>query len=151
MRSFGLVEEKLAEAEFFIDQISELKFGIFPAQCYLNAFISSARSVTFAIQASIGDIPDFDDWYKNIQNRFKKDEIAQWFLKCRNESIHIGIAHIKSGQEVGDEYKFYFHSIFDMDDEGPKEDVLTACRHHMKNLVDVVFECFDKFGFYIDC
>lgn len=150
MRSFGIVEDKIAEADFFLYKIEECKFDFFAAQCYLSAFLSSARSVTFAIQASIGDIEGFDEWYKQAQVILKKDELAKYFLKCRNESIHIGISHIRSGEVVDGTQLFYFQNLFEQDDNVPQDDVLTSCKKYMTSLTELVYKCFEKFGYEID-
>ena len=63
MRSFGLVDHKIAEAEFFFTEISKCGFNFFAFRCYVSAFVSSTRSVTFAIQASLRGLVGFDGWY----------------------------------------------------------------------------------------
>jgi len=67
--SFGVVENKLREAEFFLDQLRDASRLSFEADCYFSAFVSAARSVTFAMQASLKGVPGFRDWYGSAQER----------------------------------------------------------------------------------
>lgn len=60
MRTFDHVDDKLIEADFFINKMSEEEIGWFEMRCYFSAFVSSARSVTFALQASMNGIKLMD-------------------------------------------------------------------------------------------
>ena len=57
-RSFGLVDDKLAEAAFFFERLESTQ-NMFEARCYLSAFASASRSVTFAMQASLVGVEGF--------------------------------------------------------------------------------------------
>src|ERR1035438_1129679 len=72
-QSFGVVEGKLCEAEFFLSQFSGSSRFSFDAQCYFSAFVSAARSVTLALQATMSGTADFDQWYQAAQARLKGD------------------------------------------------------------------------------
>ncbi|MGA2207716.1 MAG: hypothetical protein ABSG10_13395, partial [Terracidiphilus sp.] len=58
-QSFGIVEEKLREAEFFLDALHAAPRSSFEARCLFSAFVSAARSVTLALQATMKDIDGF--------------------------------------------------------------------------------------------
>jgi len=49
-KSFDLVDEKLAEADFFLEKLRDSSTDFFAARCYFSAFVSPSRSVTFALQ-----------------------------------------------------------------------------------------------------
>ena len=63
-RSFGLVDSKTQEAEYFLQRILSSDGYFFGVQCDAVAFTASARSVTFAMQSSLKGIPEFDLWYE---------------------------------------------------------------------------------------
>lgn len=64
-RSFGLVDFKVSEAEYFLAQLTKaaLAHDWHPLHYCVSAFVASARSVTFAMQAALKDHPDFSSWY----------------------------------------------------------------------------------------
>jgi len=90
-QSFGIVEEKLREAEFFLDELCKTNRRSFQAQCFFSAFASAARSVTLALQATMSDVDGFSDWYEQAQARLKLDPLARFFVEIRNDSIHKGL------------------------------------------------------------
>ena len=81
--SFGIVEEKLFEADFFLEKlkscVGEVKFQ--EARFYMSAFIAAARSVTFTLQKSLNGIEGFEDWYKT---NIKRDREVTKQLKKKN-------------------------------------------------------------------
>jgi hypothetical protein len=90
-QSFGIVEEKLREAEFFLDELCKTDRLSFQARCFFSAFVSAARSVTLSLQATMNDVDGFSDWYEQAQARLKFDPLAQFFVEIRNGSIHKGL------------------------------------------------------------
>ena len=66
-RHFGLVDAKVAEANFFLQQLAGSEANFFTARCYFSPFLSSARSITFALQAVMSGVDGFLEWYKNHQ------------------------------------------------------------------------------------
>lgn len=88
-RSFGIVEQKLEESDFFLTKLEEtieLAPFDYEPQYYLSAFASATRSITFTIQASISDIKGFDKWYSNQQSKLRQNKLARYFLEARNLS-----------------------------------------------------------------
>ena len=90
-RSFGIVEEKLREADFFLNQLCRSSNLSFEARCFFSAFVSAARSVTLTMQASLKGVRDFDQWYEEIRSKLKTDRLAPHFVEIRNDIVHIGI------------------------------------------------------------
>ena len=89
-RSFGIVEDKLREAEFFLNKFCDSPHLGFETNFYFSAFVSAARSVTFAMQASLGGHAKFDKWYEEKRLLLKADELAPLFVEIRNDVLHAG-------------------------------------------------------------
>ena len=161
-QSFGVVEGKLCEAEFFLSQFSGSSRFSFDAQCYFSAFVSAARSVTLALQATMNGTADFDQWYQAAQARLKGDPLAPFFLEIRNNSIHRGLNRLN--QVTLDHLR---EDLFDQLHQRERSHVLVlpdansetltvladavqASRLYFVSLVNVVFECYERFKFVVD-
>lgn len=156
-RSFGLVDEKLAEADFFLEKLASSGFNFFEARCYFSAFVAAARTVTFSLQGVMADVDGFRDWYARQQDALKKDKLARFFHNARTESQHLGISPVNAGttrrgQDGASEVRFHFCSgllgqpLADI----PEEDVVSACRRYLTTIVGVLHECYRRFGTVID-
>lgn len=82
---FGVVEEKLQEAEFFLGLLGGAARHSFAGRCYFSAFVSAARSVTFALQFSMNGIDGFAEWYASAQEVLRADPLAPHFVEIRND------------------------------------------------------------------
>lgn len=89
--SFGVVEDKLQEAEFFLNLFRKSTPISFESSCYFSAFVSAARSVTFVLQFSLNEIPGFKEWYEKAQEKLKADSLAPYFVEIRNNLQKKGI------------------------------------------------------------
>lgn len=96
-RSISIVEYKVAQTHFYLSCIKDAGLNFFAAQCYTDAFVSAARSITFSMQAVLSDISLFKQWYKQKQDRLKRDPLAIFFNSYRVASIHIGETLIQGG------------------------------------------------------
>jgi hypothetical protein len=96
MRSFEIVEDKILESDFFLERLKECKFNMQEARFYFSAFLSSSRSITFCLQASMKDTNGFDKWYIEKQVTLKNNELAKFFLQARNDSQKVGLYHLNS-------------------------------------------------------
>lgn len=149
-RSFDLVDNKVGEAEFFLKKIRASLSNPFEVRCYVSAFVSSARSVTFALQAVLGKQEGFDSWYQKHQNSLKDDSIARFFHKFRTVNQHIGDNLVGLGLSSRDSgYVMWFQSTEDID-QVPSEDVLSACNQYFMMLLEIVIDCYRVFGPEID-
>ncbi len=90
-QSFGIVEDKLREADFFLDQIRASNPLSFEARFYFSAFVSAARSVIMALPVTMSGVEGFRLWYRGVQDQLKADPLAPLFVELRNESIHKGV------------------------------------------------------------
>ena len=110
-RSFGIVENKVEESIFFLRKLQEGNFNsIDEPQFYLSAFLSSTRSITFALQASISNLNGFKEWYANEREVLRKNKIAKFFLTLRNQNQKIGfypIGYLTFEPRMGT-FKLYF-------------------------------------------
>lgn len=50
-RSISIVEYKVGQSRFFLEQIPRSGFDFFAAQCFTDAFAAACRSITFSMQA----------------------------------------------------------------------------------------------------
>lgn len=161
MRSFQIVEYKIAETDFFLTKLKGSTHSedvFFGARYYLSAFLSASRSITFALQAAMKDIPDFKEWYEQHQNKLRQNDLAKYFLEVRNLSQKVGYYPLTSGRMFHDENNQkqveYFFDCLDFDDEIkssiPQEDAITACTKYFILLLELVCDCFKNFGNIID-
>lgn len=161
MRSFGVVESKVFETEFFMEKIencmeySECSF-------YLSAFLSASRSITFALQSSMSDVVGFTEWYLTQQEKMQKSQLCNFFKLARNESQKIGVCHITGGSCRKKEdgtlvIKHYLHSFIEENgsisrppEELKEHDLYSLCKMHFLFLLEIVHDCFQSFGPIID-
>ncbi len=149
-KSFSLVDHKVAEAEFFLKRISDGIREMFAVRCYVSAFITSARSITYSMQAVMKNIDGFNEWYEAIQNNLKKEPLAQFFHKFRNINHHIGENIVSSGISGPDTpIKWFFHPTANIP-VVPKEDVEEACKQYFCLLLEIVYQGYQEFGSNID-
>lgn len=160
-QSFGFVEEKLYEAEFFLEKLRNSSRLSFEGQCYFSAFVSAARSVTLALQASMDGVPGFDVWYQAAREHLKSDPLAPFFVEIRNNVVHrglnplnrTGIEHLRDdlyGQMTGR----HTHTLILPDvrskDETVLADAVDVSTQYFRSLVSIIFECYERFTCIVD-
>jgi hypothetical protein len=144
-RSFGLVDSKVQEAEYFLDRILEADHFFFGVQCDAVAFAASGRSVTFAMQSSLTGNPDFDDWYALKQRELRNDPLARFFHDFRRISQHVGDNAVVGGSFRDKKAIFHFGSIPEVTSV-PTLDVASACTEYFKLVLELVYECYLAFN-----
>ena len=151
-KSFGIVEEKIFETEYFLKKMKECKekHSFTEIQYYFSAFLSSSRSVTFTLQTSLHDISGFDVWYEQVQEKLRQDQLANFFKKARNDSQKKGTRHINGGRFSSGEASFYFTPWGNKYKFTPEGDIVKAAEEFFKLLLEVLFDCFQAFGEIID-
>lgn len=153
-RSISIVEYKVQQAHFFLEQleVSELKF--FAAQCFTDAFASACRSITFSMQAVINDVPGFRDWYSPRMEAMKQDRISAFFNAYRTASIHIGDTVVRGGASFrgadGKHQRLYFFAAIPDVRQIPSEDVLSVCKSHFINLLSLTYDALSTFLYELD-
>lgn len=156
-RSFSLVETKVAEADFFLTKLREAQLDFFAARCYFGALISSARSITFALQAVMADEPHFSNWYAERQTQLRGDSVCNYFHHARRLDQHIGMNSLSGGRFTRDEVselRVVYHLATADDREGlpnpPEVDAVAACHQYFETLLKIVFDCCSDFRLAID-
>ncbi|MDB6139108.1 MAG: hypothetical protein JWO94_2180 [Verrucomicrobiaceae bacterium] len=144
-RSFGLVDNKIQEAEYFLDRILEAKQFFFGVQCDAVAFAASARSVTFSMQASLTGLPQFDIWYTRKQSELRDIPLAKFFHEFRRVSQHIGNNVVVGGSSQGKNTLFHFGPVPGLINV-PTLDVASTCTEYFKLLLEVVYEGYLTFN-----
>jgi hypothetical protein len=81
-------KDKLEEASYFLSQMRRSYVDVKEFIFNMNAFLSSARSVTLVLQKEFEHNPDFEAWYSKKQKEMKEDKIMDFFVKNRDVSIH---------------------------------------------------------------
>jgi hypothetical protein len=145
--TFDTVDDKLAEAEFFLRKMADSGTDGFAFGCYLSAFLSAARTTTLALQRFSQVIPGFPEWYEHHSERLKVNETARFMLDTRNDHIHGGPYPISAMRISRNSATYEFASTRGYE---PAEDVLTTCRDHFIILLEIVYDCYVALGFHID-
>lgn len=142
-RSFGLVDYKVKEAEFFLLEVHRhgKKINYQAVQFCVSAFVSAARSVTFSMQASLKGHPEFDAWYAPRQEALRKDPLARFFHDFRTVTQHIGENLVSGGSHSKKGTFYYFAPCPDLPNV-PSIDVITACDTYFKSVLELVYDCY---------
>jgi hypothetical protein len=153
-RPFDLVDAKLAEADFFLAKIEEAGPNVFEVRCYFSAFVSAARSVSFALQAVLHVAEGFADWYEARRIVLRQDAVCSYFVERRNETLKTGETRINAGTlgrtPDGRLVARHFFSRSRDESEAMELDVVTASRIYLGVLRDLVDEARRAFPKYAD-
>ena len=96
-RSISIVEYKVEQARFFLEQIERSENNFFAVQCFTDAFASACRTITFSMQAVINEVDGFTEWYAHKMELLKKDRLSEFFNAYRVASIHTGDTVVRGG------------------------------------------------------
>lgn len=146
-RSFGLVDYKVQEAEYFLLELKRLSQGFHfrDVQFVASAFVSAARSVTFAMQASLKGNEKFDTWYEERQAILRADSLARFFHEFRRVTQHLGINVVRTGMRTSSGVHYYFLPCEDLPNV-PEENVVFACESYFRLVLDLVYDCYIHMG-----
>jgi hypothetical protein len=148
-RSISILDDKVMQADFFLEKLTGCRFEFFEARCYADAFTSAARSITFSMQAICAKVKDFEPWYAGEQERLKSDSACRFFNRYRTASIHIGDTPVSIASSRDGKALFFFRPTQDIP-EVPEADVVTCCRTYFRTVVEVVFRMYKRFPFEFD-
>ena len=142
-RSFGLVDYKVQEAEFFLLEVHRYgrKIDFRAVQFCVSAFVSAARSITFAMQASLKAHPAFDAWYAPRQEALRKEPLSRFFHEFRTVTQHIGENVVSGGSHSKEGTFYYFQPCPDLPNV-PDLDVITACDTYFRGVLVLVYDCY---------
>lgn len=156
-RSFGLVEEKLREAEYFLGLLSAAGRHSQEAKYCFSAFVSASRSVTFTLQACLKGVEGFDAWYATAQFSLKTDSLARHFVEFRNSTQ-------KTGENpIGcvDSTNLRQYLAAQLNGTAPTHilihpvtsemlDAVAACELYLGSIVRIIYDCYIKFRTVLD-
>jgi hypothetical protein len=153
-RSISIVEYKVQQAQFFLEQIEQSELNFFAVQCLTDAFASTCRTITFSMQAVIGEVDGFEKWYAARVELLKKDRLSEFFNAYRVASVHIGDTVVRGGSSFqGDDGKrctqYFFMPIPGVPNV-PAKDVLSICKTHFTNLLSLVYDALADFRCQLD-
>jgi hypothetical protein len=80
-------KEKLEEALYFLLQMRRYYVDRKEFIYNMNAFLNSARNVTFALQKEFSHDPYFEAWYSKKQKEMREDKLMKYFIDMRNVSV----------------------------------------------------------------
>ncbi len=92
---FWLIDGKPRESDFFLEKLRTAP-DLDAARYFFSAFLSAARSVTFALQKCLGGLAHFDGWYEGRQRELRNHAIAAYFKDIRDQVIHQGLTLFRS-------------------------------------------------------
>jgi len=81
-------KEKLLEAKYFLERITEKQSDRDAFKYNLSAFLAAARSVTLIMQKEFDKAPNFDKWYSEKQAKMQRDETMRLLNEKRVMTIH---------------------------------------------------------------
>jgi len=150
LTSLLLVEERLAEADFFARRFAKSQPGL--ASYFLNAFLSSARSVTFLLQKEMAHVDGFAAWWAGQRAAMGGDKVARFFLELRNFSQKQGrVSLVSSGTGRPGSRSWTFRFV-GTETSVPQDllgvDAGEACVGHVAKLARVVLACMKEFPFH---
>lgn len=150
-RSFGLVDYKVQEAEYFLLQLQRVgeEINFAAVQFCASAFVSAARSVTFAMQASLKGRSDFETWYEKRQEALRNDPLAKFFHRFRTVTQHIGENVVGGGVHGKNGTFYYFLPCIDLPTV-PEQDVVSACEAYFVAVLRLVYDCYVELGPVVD-
>jgi hypothetical protein len=148
-RSFDNVDFKLAEADFFLEKVQSSSLELFECNFYFSAFLSAARSVTFALQAVMAEVNGFPNWYAQQQEVLRTSETAQNFKNLRNEALKTGDLPVTGGSFKRGKITLFL-TLPDGRSSADQVDAVAAATDYMRRLVKLVFDCYVAFGPVID-
>src|SRR5690554_2228158 len=94
------IERKFKEAKYFLNQVEKLEHSPEEMIYNLNAFLTSAKSITDYYGKELGK--NSNNWYRNIKKQFP---LIEYFRLKRNIVVHHRFLDIESKTEIiHDEY-----------------------------------------------
>ncbi|TAL84123.1 MAG: hypothetical protein EPN74_12580 [Rhodanobacter sp.] len=160
--SFGLVENKIFEAEYFLESIEKSRHLSLEASYSFSAFASASRSVTFSLQAVMSGVDGFEDWYEEARKSLSTDQLARYFVEVRNDVVHKGrnplnqvpLERLRESLSRQLNSRDYCHVLVVSDaSRGGRStlvDAVPACKMFFTSLLSLVFECYYVFRFVVD-
>lgn len=144
---------KAFEADFFLSKMVDSENGIemFALSYYLSAFLTSTRSITFALQSTCAGLPGFEGWYESKRSMLSSDPLAKSFLYARNESEKEGVFHIRSGAfSQGKAVHFMELPLNDKGTIRKEFPVIEKSDEYFKKILSIILDLYVDYGVFID-
>lgn len=158
--SFGVVEDKLWESEFFLCQLQGVRPHSPESRYYFSAFVSAARSVTFAMQFSMSGVDGFEEWYAQAQENLRSDPLAPHFVEIRNNVQKRGLnpinavplSHLREhlGWQLAKGNRSHVLVLPSASGDSELADAWVATNKYFNLLVSVVFDAYERFKTIVD-
>lgn len=145
---FDVVEQKIAEAEFFLSKMAKAGSSKFEFECYLSAFLASSRTSTLALQ-QFKHVEGFEDWYSKHRKALKDSSIAKFFLDLRNAHLHGGQYPVRGGVFHRGTARYEFRTT-ESREPVPSSDIVSACRNFFILILEIVHNSYVDLGVRID-
>lgn len=142
IKSFGQVDEKVAEADFFLKKFCTTQ-NLYEARFYFSAFATASRSITFTMQYVMKEVKGFGDWYIKWQGKLKSSELAKKFLDIRNHIQKRGVNPIDGGSFANAHYAYHSRSL-------KVDNIAVYCKKYLTIIIECVWQCYVDFGRYVD-
>ncbi|HTL67242.1 MAG TPA: hypothetical protein VL200_06250 [Lacunisphaera sp.] len=156
------MDHKVAEAEFFLNMMWGRNSEHPQIDFLLSAYVSAARSITFALKAVLRETPGFAEWYAVREGQLRANALAKYFLELRNVMQKTGamvvnrsasrdqLARILTRQLSGQRRTWFGESGEKGLPPAPDMEVPAAALQHFRTLLEIVYDCYVDFGPLID-
>lgn len=141
---FETVDEKVIEAEEFLQQMAGAGSSAVSFRSAFSAFVSATRTITLALQ-HFQHVPGFARWYQPHRLRLRSDALAAFFLDVRNDHVHGGPHPVTRAEFSPSGSKYFFDRSL-----GQSDDVVSLCRKYFVSLLQIVYDGYAKLGVHID-
>lgn len=151
-KGFHIVATKVGETDYFLDKLKEVRGTYDEFSFVLSAFTSSARSITFSLQAVMSKYPGFSDWYISHQDRLRANGLAKYFVNLRNYMQKVGevpVGHTGTMRDGKIKHLSYFVDIDGLKD-APAGEVIRLAEEYFLEILKVVESCYRDFWVYVD-
>jgi len=160
--SFGLVEDKIFEAKYFLKRLQESQSMSFESSCFFSAFVSASRSITFSLQAAMSGVPGFNGWYEEARKSLQTDRLAKYFVEARNDVVHkarnplnrVPLEHLREhlSRQMGARESSHILVVPSsiQDEQSVLVDAVSVCREFFVSLLVLIFKCYSAFRTVVD-
>ncbi len=140
--------ERLQEAEYFALRMFEIADSAVLGY-ELNAFLSSARSVTFLLQKEYASTVGFREWWQRDRVTLANDVAARFLLELRNFSQKQGPVSIVGSRDGAGKWRFMFAGTAEpVPAVLLNRDVADCCLEHLAKLACAVLRFASAFPFH---
>ncbi len=143
-KSAQLIDMKVAEGDYFLNEIKNHKANILIINSLVNAFVSACRNITFALQYVLNNSEGFHVWYNEKQAYMKKNTYFKFFNEYRRLSIHKGKYFIKRGDMKNGKISWYFDTIKNIQFN---DDVFIICNKYFIEVLHLILDSYQEFKF----